>query len=281
MNHNINRRDFLKHTAAATVILGFPFFSRFADADDAPDFLAEALARMKDERKPGVLILIPKDAGQANVLASVLAHILTPQNGAAHQIFCEAVVACVPTKTAARIEGVKADWTVVCLDASGKVIDGAALPINQCNEKLIPLATQILHGKDNERLKSAAQSQREKLDDKTFDRVRKAIENLGAQSSRLRELASQELVELAPRAPAILALAAVTTADAEVKARAASIFETIFESAPDDKPSACLPFGAKWEGRMVKAQPVDPCHACGMAVMPDASRKFLRFVTEK
>src|SRR3954464_11457030 len=95
MHMNMGRRDFVKQSAAAGLLLGFPFLT--AEADEPvkaptprPDFLALARERMRQDNKPGVVLVIPNDFHQAHGLGDQLSFLIGSTD-AARKIAAEPV----------------------------------------------------------------------------------------------------------------------------------------------------------------------------------------------
>src|SRR5262249_59808870 len=83
MHEDMRRRDFLKRGGAG-LLLGFPFLAgcdEKAKPDDpskAPqsEFLAQARERMREETKPGIILVIPEDVHQAEALGDQLSALI-------------------------------------------------------------------------------------------------------------------------------------------------------------------------------------------------------------
>jgi len=290
MNPSIDRRTFLKRTAAASVLLGFPFLTRSVRADDAPDkldVLQTALARMKEEHKPGIAILFPSDEHAQAALGHELEALLASDDAAVKQLFCEAVFVCVrPTDAEARFPQCKGLSTTLCLAPDGKVED--SLPVDgwRFRKSFVSEIGALIHGKDGERLRRWAEIQRQTIGNDAAKRIDDAVRQLGAVHPKDREAATKELAKQAANATAILALRRTQTDDPEVRHRIDVVFTSLYAAAANDKPGARLPFGVEWTegsrgcgGRCGIAE-AHVMVACGMARVSPASIRYLRFVTE-
>jgi len=146
----------------------------------------------------------------------------------------------------------------------------------------------LLHGKEDKRLRTWADDQRQSLGEQSVERINQLIRNLGAEQYQKRKSASKELLELAPRATAILGETLVETGDPEVRHRIGEMFSQLFITASEEKPGLRLPYGVQWAAGGggcgghcgIAEERQEIVVECGMAVAPAASRKFLRFVAK-
>lgn len=288
--NDMDRRTFLKRSAAASVMLGFPLLSRFAEAEpctDKPAVLKEALARMKDEHKPGVALLFPNDAGMQNKLGRDLEELLSEDKAGVKQLFCEAVFVCLrPTDAATHFTQHKSQGAAVCLNPDGDVVDTWVIEPWQFRERFVAEIGALVHGKNGERSRQWADAQRKTIGDQTSSRLDRALKQLGAERPSDRDAAQKELAEVAPKATSVLGLARIQTDDPEVRHRIDAVFTGLFAGAAKDKASVRLPYGVEWAegslgcgGRCSIAER-EVAVACGIARVAPASRKYLRFVTE-
>ncbi|MBL8797951.1 MAG: hypothetical protein JNM56_28900 [Planctomycetia bacterium] len=313
------RREFLQHTTSA--ILGFPFAACIADAADAAkkplptnaadlptkgqaplpvapeELLKAARERMKQEHKPGVVIVVPADAKAAGKLGNDLAALLGGKNPAcavgeprpfqqpstagagnldAHQLFCQAVFVCLPAEAARKaFPRLRADSAAFLFDDAGKIVDEVKASENLFSADFVSQLTSLLHGKQGERLAATAQAQRAALGKEAAQRADTALRSLDSEQFFIRQQASVVLGELAPRATALLAAELRKQPPLETRRRLETFFEQIYGEASEEKPSARLPFGAQWQGMRV-----DTCPTCGRGSVAAPTRLFLRFLIQ-
>lgn len=274
----LDRRTFLKTTAAASVVFGVPVLGYLAKADEAAsDPLPEALKQAKIDRKLVVAILVPATRAAVTITQG-LAQLLASEDAAVRRIFCEAVFVCLDSnETARHFPKHAADGRALCLDASGKALDQCAFDGEMYGKKFVTSFRELIHGKDGQRLRDLAKEQRSGLSAADCAGLDKAVGKLGAAKFEEREAATKELLALAPRATAILALAQDQGKDPEANGRIGEVFNRLFAAAPSDKPGPRLPFG--FVLRPGGYRFYDPCPPCGMGMIWPNSRLFLRAIT--
>ena len=321
--HGFARREFLKQTT--TAVLGFPFAVACAEAVEpvptkdmvaedvrklaaqakgAPvksatpeELLASAKDRMKQENKPGVVILIPAEPQAANKLANDLATLLGGKNPAravgesgrrgmpppagsgnpeAHQLFCQAVFVCLPAEAARKaFPKLQADSAALLLDSTSKVLDELKKSDTLFSTGFASQMTGLIHGKQGERLAATIQAQRSGMGKEAADRVEACLRSLDSDQFFVRQQASAVLAELAPRSTALLAAELRKKPALETRRRVEYFFEEIYSAASEEQPSVRLPFGTQWQG-----QRVDPCPTCGLSSAAHSSRLFLKFLVQ-
>jgi hypothetical protein len=303
MHTPLARREFLKHGAAVTAVLGFPFWDHLTGADTpekAPaDLLTLARERMKQEAKPGVIIVIPPDAKAAQRLANDLAGLLGARemacgvvepirhknvpapvgagNPAAQRLFCQAVFVCLPFEQARRAApDLAPDTAAVLLDVAGKPVETIKTEPTLFGKDFVARMSSFIYGKEGQHLAAVVQAQRGALGKASSEQVDAAVRDLDSNTYATRETASRRLAELAPRATALLAAALQTNPPLEPRRRIERILDDVYAAAPPEKPGPRLPYGVQWQARAF-----DPCPGCGLSSAPLPSRQFLRFVTEK
>ncbi len=309
MTTPVGRRDFLEQSAATGLLLGFPFLvpQEGAGAEPAPtgaELLDLARRRMKQEVRPGVVILIPPDPDDAQRLARDLGDLLgagnewcffvsgkereevgkPPVTGATdpsvQRLFCQAVFVCVPLADVRKaFPDVRPGSAALLLDAAGRPLDQLAADPTLFGKDFPAKMKRFLHGPRGAHLATAGAAQRAALGPAAAAQLDAAVRDLDADDFTARENASRRLAELAPRAPALLAAALEAAPGLEPRRRLERLFADLFWTAAAEKPGPRLPYGVRWE---TVTKGVDPCPGCGMGgFWLYRSRLFLRFVTDK
>jgi hypothetical protein len=259
--------------------------------------LKAAQERMKQENKPGVVIVIPAEPQAANKLANELATLLGGKNPACavdewipfgmppsagagnaevHQLFCQAVFVCLPAEAARKaFPKLQADSAAVLLDRTGEPLEAVKASETLFAGGFTGEMTSLIHGKHGERLTAMAQAQRSALGKEAAERVEACLRSLDADQFFVRQQASAVLSELAPRATALLAEELRRRPALEKRRRVEQFFNEIYAAASEEKPSVRLPFGVQWQGRKV-----DPCGPCGLSSTPPPTRLFLKFLVQ-
>lgn len=320
--NDLARRDFLKYSG--TAILGFPFVVAGAEAAEpalrpsapradlldglhgkatplqsaTPDeLLTAARERMKQECKPGVVILVPAEPNAASKLAADLATLLGGKkpagavgdlvpadqppaaeagNPEAHQLFCQAVFVCVNAESVRKLfPQCQADTAALLLDPVGKPLAEAKASETLFSSGFVGQLTELLHGKQGERLATTIRAQRTALGKEAAERVDAALRALDAEQFFTRQQAAVVLGGLAPRATAQLAAELRKKPSLEKRRRVEYFFDEIYAAASEDKPSVRLPFGTQWQ-----LVPAHACFACGRSAVPLPARLFLRFLVQ-
>lgn len=301
----LNRRAFLRQGLAASAILGFSLRDGFAAVPSVgklpttPDFLALALAKMKREIKPGIVIVIPTEAAKATHLANELAELIGSQdqnccvdrpsgrakgfppavgagNPNARLLLCQAVFVCLPPDQVKTLcPDLKADSALVLLDLQGKPVEQLKADPNLFGKEFVSQMREILYGKQGERLAATIKAQREALSKEEAGNLDKALANLDAEDFATRQAASEQLKTLAPRSTAAIASLLRGGPSLEVRMRVERIFKDLQTAPADQAPSdPVLPYGLQWQ-----TVHVDPCPGCGQSFVDNSARNFLRFVT--
>ena len=309
MNPPIDRRAFLKQAAAAGLIVGFPLaaageeraINAVLDCERpeapvqqparaqkgmeivhrtpreitplAPDeVVRRTLSRMKEEKKPGLVFLYPADGQLVAALTACLTSMVEAKSAAAHQVFAEAVLACVPAQEAGRFDGRRDGCNVLLIDhADGKAVDGELIDF-KTPDALPRRLLSLLHGRANSRLQVTSALQRRALPEERRRKIDAAVAELSDVDYRVRTAAADRLVELSAGATAVLAYAAAGAEDPEVSGQLALVFSRLSGNAGVRERS---PIGTVWV-----EEHVDPCPPCGMAAVPSRSRAFLQLICQ-
>lgn len=198
-------------------------------------------------------------------------------NPEAHQLFCQAVFVCLPAEAARKVfPKLQADSAAALLDNTGKPLEEVKASDTLFSSGFTSQMTNLIHGKQGERLAATIQAQRAALGKEPAERVEACLRSLDSDQFFVRQQASAVLAELAPRATALLAAELRKKPALETRRRVEYFFEEIYAAASEEKPSVRLPFGAQWQG-----QRVGTCGPCGLSSVAHSSRLFLRFLVQE
>jgi hypothetical protein len=297
------RRDFLQ--ISATAVIGFPFLDHLTQAAEPlpkADLLALARERMKQEIKPGLVVIVPVKYEDAAKLAHQLSQLLGghhagcalwPTQGSdgsivllgqgdfsAQLLFCQTVVVCLPIEQAKKaFPDLPGDAGVLLLDLEGKAV--ASLPAHPelFGKEFTARVTELVHGKNGERLAAMVQAQRQALGEAPAAQFDRALKDLESDNFATRQAATDQLEKLAARSTALLASAYRTRPPLDLARRLDQLFSIVYKAAPADQASARLPFGVAWNQRSTGC--ADNAFAkCGLSSAAPPTRLFLRFLTE-
>lgn len=240
----MNRRDFLKTAGGLGLILGLP--SLTLGQEESPEWLRQALARMKKENKFGIAIRVPSDPDARATLAARLLELVESEKDEAVQLLCSAVLVCLGDKT---FPG-RDDEGIALFDDSGKRVDGAK-------------SIDSLFALIEKRLETRAAALR-------TDEIRATIENLSGDLEESSKAAA-ELEKLAPTiAPLLVFEARRTEGVVRDHLRAVLLRHAT--------PAARLPYGVECRERTGCGS--DSMSKCGMSRVPGPGRKFLHFLAK-
>jgi hypothetical protein len=268
------------------------------------NFWELARERMKQEVKPGVVIVVPPDRSKAAELAYHLGQMIGateagmemekhngtlrfkgwggpephgPGDPAAQMLFCQAVFVCLTAEeTKQAFPDFKAEAALILLDLEGKPLDCLKPDGHLFGKDFAERMARFLYGDKGQHLQPVVEAQRKALGPAVCDQLDAAIRDLDSSKFTVRQAASRRLEELAPRATGPLAAALEKKPPLEVRRRIEQLFREIYAAAPQLQPSPRLPFGVQWE-----VQHVDPCPGCGQGFLPHGSRLFLNFIANR
>lgn len=234
----MDRRTFL----ATPLVFGLS--DLFAQENKAPSWLAEALQRMKETGRCGIVLIVPDKKEEQRPLGEALAARIDGPDRATRALLCEAVFLCLPRRLAEGAVCAAGDRnTRYLLDPSGKAVDSDTLaPSALESPKAFASSFDLfLHGRDGNRLRERAEAIRKTLP----AGVKEAIEQLDADEVDIREKASALLLRHADRILPLLADLSRNADPVERRGRAADVIEAYFLSIPAPKPGPQLPYGCR------------------------------------
>lgn len=279
----ITRRAFLGRAAAVPWVFGLAELGAQEKKGGEPAWLAEALGRMKETGRFGVVLVVPAGPEEQDRLGRALYALteLDDEDVEAHEIFCEAVVLCMTAESAARRFGeLKGSSNRFLLSP-----EGGRLAADRVEPALFADSTKFaasfrlfLHGPANERLRGQAEAIGKRLPEE----LRRAVARLGSESAEERVEASCRIVRSIDGMIPLLVHAAVEGKDPEVARRARHLIRMYFSGTQEGAPGVRLPYGS------TLPKFVNSCGSyvleggmsigCGMARTPKRSGKFLRFL---
>jgi hypothetical protein len=256
----MDRRTFLM---GAPMVFGLREMLLGQDSPKNPKWFDEALARMKETKRDGVVIV-----GDGRALGEALLALTESKDGDVREIFVETVVVCMTPALAKR--HFDTEKTRLLLDAAGKVEskDDVAVETYDDAKKFVESYRVLLHGKDGARLRAAAK----RVADATLDEAIDKLDTDGATDEAAMAAVRAKAAGAVPR----LVLARLEAVHKEGRERLRTIV--------DAQLTRALPYGsvlprfASSCGEWVEAE--EQVVKCGMAETPERSRKFLKFLTE-
>ncbi|MGE0712885.1 MAG: hypothetical protein AB7N76_14195 [Planctomycetota bacterium] len=264
----VDRRAFLGllGAAGAGLILGAGR-GAWADEEEAKAAWKQALARMKQLRLDGVVVVIPKDkAGRSALVAALSRLIEITQMHEAAPPAAGLLLSCVWVCASAEQAGAKPGETLVLLDPQGKRLDGAAIDLGA--KDALARIRALVDGKQGERRQARVERVREDR------KLAAALDDVAAKGSVSRgAVALQERLDEA--APALVDLAERTKEPGEVKGTLDSMLGRAYWQRLNA--AQAFPYGVQWK---VEVDQPEPCPPCGMAMPSMTGRKFIRYLCE-
>ncbi|HKB14586.1 MAG TPA: hypothetical protein VKF62_00895 [Planctomycetota bacterium] len=280
----LDRRTFLRQSAAATVFLGFGTLARTQGrADGAGEILEKARARMKRDRMVGIALYVPGKPEDRAALGRALEGMVGSNDVGVQEVLLEAVYFCVPPLLVdgrqvenvvlfdpdmRRIAGADLDYRTLVPDVGGKgkaPRPGSGFPV-----RLFEGVRELLHGEGRLEARAKASTTPE-----LEAAIRTIDENASADPEAFRK-ADHYLSTNFDRCAAAIAFA---RAEAERNHRTTFLHSFIrqrYAVRLSAEGEWNLPYGVAW-----KTEPrPDPCPACGMAIVPPVTRTFLKFLLE-
>lgn len=275
----MDRRTFL----AAPLLFGLP--ALFAQERKAPSWYADALRRMKETDRYGIILVLPDIRTDGRTYGLALKQLLEGGDRGPHELFVEAVFVCLRRSQAEGLVCEPGDrHTRFLLDPSGKKIDSdlAGFGVYESAAAFTRSFGPFLHGKSDERLREhSARVERD-----LSAGARRAIKALDADDVEIRDQASSLLLAQTDRiAPHLVDLS--RRADTpERRNRLSDLLENYFRSRPEEKPGPRLPYGCAITrfvstgcGSYWEDEPRE-LPACGMGRANPDSRRLLTFLKE-
>lgn len=291
----MDRRTFLKAVAAAPCIFGLrELFAQ--EGPSSPEWFRAALARMKERKLHGVVLIAPERLEpDQRLMGTALRELLDGDHPDAHELFLGGVFIAMTPALAAASGLLKADekGNRILLDPEGRrlALDATGPEVLETADAFTTSFEPFLFGKDGEWLKGRA----EELEKNAPEDLRGALRDLGSEDIAIRERASGVLKVHAPDYHPLFAWNRRNAPDPEVRFRLRSILVHLYQSARKESFGPRLPYGTRIPqfveggcGSMVelaegekKQKDGGEMVACGMGRIEDPKvRLFLRFLTK-
>ena len=270
------RRDFLRFATGTPFVFGLT--DLLAQSQEPPAWWKEALARMKDRARPGLVFIAEESAEERKKLGWAIRDLLESEDGRAREIFCGSVVVCLrPGIARACLGDAAAPGRGIVLDPSGRVLEKFDLRLEDLKDPAVfeERFSKRLYGEGEARLAAAADRIRSTLrpEDK------KAFEDLNAESAADRDRASATLLGGFNALSSLILHERRKAADGDLAARLRRIIDAHFEAADEKTPGPRLPFGAKFEaGCSCAAEEEGVPSQCGMGRLEGKGQRFLEFL---
>lgn len=276
----IDRRVFLGGLAAAPLVYGLG-----PSAPGDPEWLVEALARMKDTGRWGVVLLAPAGEEPRRKLGLALYALteLDEEDVEAHDLFCQAVFL-ILSESQARIRFPKAAGAVdrILLDPDGNPLawDAAGLEIYADSAKFAASFRTFIHGPDGGRLVDRARA----LEAALPEPLLRAVRDLESDSADLRLEAVLTLTRSIEKVTPVLAHVQQRGGTEEARRQARLLLRRYFSTLAREGIGTRLPYGS-FLGRFVNScgtyvPEARVSIACGMGRASKRTRKFISFLAQ-
>jgi hypothetical protein len=287
-----NRRAFLIQGGATFGVIGLGYL--LWDSAGSPEvpgdakrppvskpptgLLAEALARMKAENKPGVAIRIPVEPKMRHVPGHCIVESLNRPDANAIRLYAQSVFVCLESAVLQeQIRGADPADSAVLFDSTLRAVAGIPFNYGTDWDRFVPVLLELVQGKGDERLRSRAESIRRSAPAPVMD----AVDRLDSAGDRATVAA--HAAKIAP----LLVYEDLQPTNEIRKKALSQILRGYFDSTSATVPGPKLPYG-------VKASPGGGCGdgceerseaqremvvECGMAMMGPGARSFARYLT--
>ena len=266
----LDRRSFLIGSAAAPLIYGLRELAA-GEQDQDPTWMAEALARIKQTGRWGVVLVLPADAMARFRFGQQLWALTAFPNEdlEAHALFCEIVVVVMTGELARKKFAVDPASTRILLSHEGKVLESDTEPVLlERSKEFAASLKRFLHGDGSKRLAARAAEVAKTLSPELQD----ALVKLGSELAEEQAAAKLTLARHVESVTVPLAYLGEAAAAELTRKRAFNLLTGYYASLSAKEPGSKLPYGAT--GPHYYA----PCRTCGEACVPARSAQFLRFL---
>jgi hypothetical protein len=266
----LTRRTFLIGSAAVPLIYGLKELT--AGGQDAdPAWIADALARMKQTGRWGLVLVLPADPMARFRFGQQLWALTAFPNEdlEAHALFCEVVVVVMTSELARKHFAVAAASTRVLLSHEGKVLESDSEPVLLDRPKEFAASYKsFVHGEGSKRLTGRAAEVEKALPPE----LQAALAKLGSESADEQAAAKLTLARHVEKVTLPLAVLAEAASAELTRKRAFNLLTGHYAALNVKEPGAKLPYGASGPHHY------SPCPSCGLGCLPPRSQMFLRFL---
>jgi hypothetical protein len=243
-----------------------------------PRTLIDALARMIAENEPGVALRLSTGKNRHNP-GHELAYLLSQDKPDYREMFAETIFVCLESPVIQDcLRGADPGHTLVLFDGAGRVESGTRFNFADNFENFATVATSLVHGPNNSRLKERAATIRKKTEPDVIE----SLDRLGAAGSDIEADASVLLWEASGIVPLLVHARLETTLKARQEGLR-NVIDQYFQYSTATK----LPFGVEMGlGRdgcgdsCAEDRDTTNIVACGMALPNPNARSFIRYLTK-
>lgn len=278
----LDRRAFLGTAAAVPLFFGLREILADDSAPETPDWYAEALRRMKETGRTGVVLVVPDDDAARRRLGQALWILANEEHPEAHELLSEAVFVCMTSEVAdAVVRTTGGRENRILIDAAGKRLAADAIDptLLESPARFTASFRSFLRGESNERLRERAA-----IIGRDFTpELREAVVTLDSDDAAAREASTRTLAKHADRILPYLAWLGVS-GGTERSGRARDVIRRWYASTREDQQGPRLPYGSvlpefTWACNML-VEGKEAAIRCGLASVPAPARKFIRFMTK-
>lgn len=285
--NTISRRVVLGGIVAAPAVFGLRYLLGQEKAEapaGEPEWLGQALRRMRETGRWGVVIVAPPDEDARRGLGAGLYALteLDDEDVEAHDLFCQAVFV-VLSGPQARSHFPKVPGADrILLGPGGNPIawDTAGFEVYADSAKFTGSFRPFIHGPEGSRLKERAKAIEEALP----EALKKAARELGADSVEERSRAAVLLTRDVEKITPYLGYLQREGATEEVRSQAKLLLRRYFATLPGESFGNRLPYGCylrKFVGSCSCYVPEDELTMqCGLGRVSKRSRKFVSFLAK-
>jgi hypothetical protein len=268
-----DRRTFLAQAATLPLIYGIDVLSvQEPKSSEEPAWLGQAMARMKETGRWGIVLVLPASPDVRGQLRHTLWAITAFDNEdlEAHRLFCEAVFMVMTPELARKRFDQKDAVSRILLSPEGLEITSDKVDLSMVGDPVGFAASfsQFIHGDNNQRLIERARAMEKAM----APEVKDAVSKLGSESEDERLQSAIVLIRKVEGITPFLVYVAETSNIPRRRIQAKNLLTSYFGSLRPDAAGSKVPFGCTGPHHW------DPCRSCGMGRVPERSRMFLRFL---
>ncbi len=269
----IDRRAFLSQAAAVPLVFGLAdLFSQ--EPGRPPGWFSEALRRMKETGRYGIVLVVPDAEAERRALGGRLQGLIDSGHRDVQHLLCEAVFICMTSAlTASRLRAAGENVDRILLNPDGKRVEADVAPPGALagTAAFIESFRKLLYGEGEKRRREHVAS----IEARLPAPVKDAIPRFEADDFEEREKAWDVVRRHAEPIVPYLVYLASHGKGVELRDRCSRAVLSHFAASREGASGPRLPYGCA-----AALETVDPCPACGRGVIPHPSQRFLRFLTQ-